>query len=96
MQRKLMSCKKTGAEILYVLGSAYSKKNNYDSAMFYYRAGLPAAVKNHTEIDLIDIYNGIAIIKKAQGDIDSAAWYAKKALAEKVGKYLSFGPAPVG
>jgi two-component system NtrC family sensor kinase len=76
---------------LYVLGSAYSKKNNYDSAMFYYRAGLPAAVQNHTEIDLIDIYNGIAIVKKAQGDIDSAAWYAKKALAEKVGKTYPLG-----
>ncbi|HJS56073.1 MAG TPA: hypothetical protein VJ765_16090, partial [Chitinophagaceae bacterium] len=77
--------------LLYVLGSAYSKKNNYDSAMFYYRAGLPAAVENHTEIDLIDIYNGIAIIKKAQGEIDSAAWYAKKALAEKVGKTYPLG-----
>lgn len=76
---------------LYVLGSAYSKKNNYDSAMFYYRAGLPAAVQNHTEIDLIDIYNGIAIVKKAQGNIDSAAWYAKKALSEKVGKTYPLG-----
>jgi len=77
--------------ILYVLGSAYSKKNNYDSAMFYYRAGLPAAVQNHTEIDLIDIYNGIAIIQKAKGNIDSAAWYSKKALAEKVGKTYPLG-----
>jgi two-component system, NtrC family, sensor kinase len=77
--------------ILYVLGSAYSKKNNYDSAMFYYRAGLPAAVQNHTEIDLIDIYNGIAYIKKNQGNIDSAAWYAKKALAEKVGRTYPLG-----
>jgi len=77
--------------ILYVLGSAYSKKNNNDSAMFYYRAGLPVAVKNHTEIDLIDIYNGIAIIKKVQGDTDSAAWYAKKALAEKVGRTYPLG-----
>ena len=39
-----------GSGTLYVLGSAYSKKNNYDSAMFYYRAGLPAAVQDHTEI----------------------------------------------
>jgi signal transduction histidine kinase len=76
---------------LSVLGSAYSKKNNYDSAIFYYRAGLPVAVQHHTEIDLIDIYNGIAILKKAQGDIDSAAWYAKKALAEKVGKTYPLG-----
>ena len=77
--------------ILYVLGSAYSKKHNYDSAMFYYRVGLPAAVQNNTQIDLIDIYNGIAIVKQAQGDIDSAAWYAKKALAEKIGRTYPLG-----
>jgi len=76
---------------LYVLGSAYTKKHNYDSAMFYYRAGIPAAVHDHTEKDLIDIYNGIAIIKKDQGDIDSAVWFAKKALAEKVGKTYPLG-----
>jgi signal transduction histidine kinase len=80
-----------GSGTLYVLGSAYSKKNNYDSAMFYYRAGLPAAVQDHTEIDLIDIYNGISIVKKAQGNIDSAAWYAKKALTEKVGRTYPLG-----
>jgi hypothetical protein len=81
--------------ILYVLGSAYSKKNNNDSAMFYYRAGLPVAVKNHTEIDLIDIYNGIAIIKKVQGDTDSAALVCKKSIGRKSWENLSFRPAPV-
>jgi len=76
---------------LYVLGSAYAKKHNYDSAMFYYRAGIPSAVLDHTEKDLIDIYNGISIIKKDQGEIDSAVWFAKKALAEKVGKTYPLG-----
>jgi len=89
--RKAYELQNDWSGLLYTLGSAYSKKNNYDSAMFFYRAGLPAAVKNHTEIDLIDIYNGIAIVKKAQGDIESAAWYAKKALAEKVGNTYPLG-----
>ena len=89
--KKAYGLKNDWSGILYVLGSAYSKKNNNDSAMFYYRAGLPVAVKNHTEKDLIDIYNGIAIIKKVQGDTDSAAWYAKKALAEKVGRTYPLG-----
>jgi len=80
-----------GSGLRYVLGSAYSKRGSYDSAMFYFRAGLPEAVKNHTEIDLVDIYNGIAIIKQATGDIDSAAWYAKKALTEKVGRTYPLG-----
>ncbi len=72
--------------LLYSLGTAYSKKGNYDSAMFYYQASLAAAVKNRTGKDVIDIYNGIALVQKSKGNIDSAAWYAKKVLYEKTGE----------
>jgi signal transduction histidine kinase/tetratricopeptide (TPR) repeat protein len=73
------------------LGNAYSKKRNYDSAMHYFRQAIPLAVQNHTEIDLIDIYYGIAVVFDKKGNPDSAAWYAKKALAEERGKSYPIG-----
>jgi tetratricopeptide (TPR) repeat protein len=79
------------SDLLVVLGNSYAKKGNYDSAMFYYRAGPPVAVLSHSEIDLIDIYSGIAIVYKAKGNLDSAVWYAKKALNEKSGKTYPIG-----
>ena len=79
------------SDLLVVLGNSYAKKGNYDSAMFYYRAGPPVAVLGHSEIDLIDIYSGIAAVYKAKGNIDSAVWYGKKALSEKSGKTYPIG-----
>jgi two-component system NtrC family sensor kinase len=73
------------------LGNSYTKKGSYDSAMYYYRIAIPLALQNHTEIDLIDIYSGIALVYKAKSNLDSAAWYAKKALAEKSGKTYPIG-----
>lgn len=73
------------------LGNSYAKKDNYDSAMHYYRIAIPLALQNHTEIDLIDIYSGIALVYKAKSNLDSAAWYAKKALAQKSGKTYPIG-----
>ncbi|HET7002308.1 MAG TPA: tetratricopeptide repeat protein, partial [Puia sp.] len=72
-------------------GNAWSKKGNYDSAMFYYRRAIPLAVENHTDIDLIDIYYGMSAVFNKKGNLDSAAWYAKKALAEKSGKSYPIG-----
>jgi len=89
--KKAYEIQKKWSGILYVLGSAFAKKSLYDSAMFYFRTGLPVAVQNHTEIDLIDIYNGIAIVQKAKGHLDSAVWYSKKALTEKAGKAYPLG-----
>jgi len=89
--KKAYEIRKNWSGILYVLGSAFAKKSLYDSAMFYFRTGLPVAVQNHTEIDLIDIYNGIAIVQKAKGNLDSSVWYSKKALTEKSGKAYPLG-----
>ncbi|HEY4195137.1 MAG TPA: tetratricopeptide repeat protein, partial [Mucilaginibacter sp.] len=73
------------------LGNSYSKKGEYDSAMHYYRKAVPLALQNHTEVDLIDIYYGIAVVFNKKGNPDSAAWYAKKALAEESGKTYPIG-----
>jgi two-component system NtrC family sensor kinase len=66
------------------LGDAYAGKANYDSALFLYRNGISASLKNHTGTDLIDNYNGIAGMYKATNNFDSAAWYSKKVLSEKI------------
>jgi tetratricopeptide (TPR) repeat protein len=73
------------------LGHAYAEKYNYDSAMHYYRIAIPLAIQNHTEVDLIDIYSGIANLYKAKGNLDSVVWYAKKAPAEKSEKTYPIG-----
>ena len=69
-----------------ILGNAFAGKADYDSALFYYRMSLPLSIKNHLETNTVDNYNGIAAVYKATGKPDSAIWYAKKALAEKIGK----------
>ncbi|HMG91048.1 MAG TPA: ATP-binding protein [Chryseolinea sp.] len=77
--------------LLFVLGSAYAKKKEYDSAMYFYRQGLTIAEQNNTQIDLLDIYNGMAGVQIEKFAIDSAIWYSKKALAEQVGKTYPLG-----
>lgn len=67
-----------------VLGNAYSGKANYDSALLYYRMGIPLSVKSHTETHLVDNYYGIAAIHKYKGNLDSALWYCKKIITEKI------------
>ena len=66
-----------------VLGNAWYANGYPDSAIFYYKAGIPAAIKNYSGTDLVDNYNGIAAIYKTSCP-DSAIWYAKKVLTEKI------------
>ena len=66
-----------------VLGNAFAGKGLYDSALIYYRTGIPVAVKNNVTTDIIDSYNGIAKVYKAKANPDSAIWYANKVFAEK-------------
>jgi len=81
----------TEANISNVLGDAYVGKANFDSALFLYRNGISASLKNPRGIDLIDNYNGIAGVYKATNNFDSAAWYSKKVLAEKIEKHYPLG-----
>lgn len=67
-----------------VLGNAYKGKANYDSALLYYRMGIPLSIKAHTETHLVDNYYGIAEVYKSKGNLDSALWYSKKILNEKI------------
>ena len=76
--------------ISHILGDAYAGKANYDSALFYYRNGVLGSLKNQIS-DLIDSYNGMADAYKATNNFDSAAWYSKKVLAEKIEKKYPIG-----
>jgi tetratricopeptide (TPR) repeat protein len=79
--------KSTGSgNIFNVLGDAYAGKGIYDSALFFYRNGIPVAQKEHIEPELIDCYNNIAGLYKATHNLDSAAWYCKKVLSEQIEK----------
>jgi signal transduction histidine kinase len=67
-----------------VLGNAFAGKGLYDSALICYKMGIPVAVKNNANADIIDNYNGIAKVYKATANPDSAIWYTNKVFEEKV------------
>jgi two-component system NtrC family sensor kinase len=77
--------------IFSILGDIYADNHNYDSALFFYRNGVPGAVKYYIEPELIDNYNGIAGVYKAMNNLDSAAWYCKKVLTERIEKSYPLG-----
>jgi two-component system sensor histidine kinase UhpB len=68
------------------LGDAFAGKAEYDSALFYYRTAISLSANNFWEVHLMNDYNGVAAVCKATGKLDSAVWYAKKALATNVAK----------
>jgi two-component system NtrC family sensor kinase len=77
--------------LLYVLGSAYAKKGQYDKGMHFYKLGIPLAVKDNFQKDIIEIHNGIARIFKAKNRLDSAAFYCKNVLGNPYGKFFPAG-----
>ena len=82
---------KNWSGLLYVLGSSYAKKGHYTKALKYYDTAQQVAKKNNIGKDFLDIFNGIALLNISTGNLDSAAWYAKKALEEKAGKSYPLG-----
>ena len=66
------------------LGTSFAGHGDYDSALYYYRLCMPAAVYNNWEMDLMDVYNGVAAVHKATGELDSAVWYSDKVLTAEV------------
>ncbi len=74
-----------------LLGNAFASKAQYDSALYYYRMGIPVSRYYYLETDMIDDYNGIAVVYNVTGKVDSAVWYAQKVLTEKVTKTYPVG-----
>jgi two-component system, NarL family, sensor histidine kinase UhpB len=73
------------------LGEAYAGKASYDSSLFYYRLSLPFYEDIQLACSKIDVYNGMATVYKEKNRLDSATWYAKKALTEKMIKAYPVG-----
>ena len=80
-----------GTNIFSILGDAYSGKGHYDSALLMYRNGIPSALNNFIEPELIDNYNGIAGVYLVTNNLDSAVWYCKKVLTESIEKSYPVG-----
>ena len=68
------------------LGDAFAGKAYYDSSLFFYQASIPFSNDIQMAINKVDAHNGIAKVYKEKHNLDSAAWYAKKALAERIAK----------
>jgi len=73
-----------------VLGNAYAGKGQYDSALKYYRLGIPRSLASHTQTHTVDDFYGIAGVYYALGQSDSALAYCRKILDEKI---VNFYPA---
>jgi len=52
---------------------------------------IPVSKSGYFETNLVGDYNGVASVYKATGKPDSAIWYAKKAIAERIGKSYPTG-----
>lgn len=66
------------------LGEAFAGKEYYDSALFYYHLSIPFSEIIHSETNKIDVFNLLAKLYEEKSNPDSATWYAKKVLNEKM------------
>jgi two-component system, NtrC family, sensor kinase len=64
--------------LYYLKGNIHRKKMQYDSALFYYKKALPV-VRNK---DIIETYNGLAILYDEIGREDSCIYYASHVLQQ--------------
>jgi two-component system, NtrC family, sensor kinase len=65
----------------------YARLGKDDLALEFYKKAIPPNLRDNVRIDLINIYNGIAELYKARGNIDSATVYAKTALSYDAGQH---------
>lgn len=79
------------SKMYLLLGHAFAGVAQYDSAFAYFHAGLPIAKDVYLHTDVVDDYNGLSFIFRATANTDSAVWYAKKALNEKIIKAYPVG-----
>src|SRR5688500_622688 len=62
--------------LYYLQGNIHRKLKEYDSAMYYYRTALTLVAYK----DLVETYNGIAMLYKETGNIDSSIFYATEVM----------------
>ncbi len=62
--------------LYYLKGNIYRKRKQYDSALLYYRTALLKV----DDKDIVETYNGIALLYQETGRIDSSNFYANEVL----------------
>ena len=72
------------SQVYVYLGVAFEANAAYDSALYYYRLSIPFSDYLNSKIYMMIAYNGIAKSLKEKNNPDSAIWYAKKVLDEKI------------
>jgi two-component system, NtrC family, sensor kinase len=77
--------------VLFVLGDSYYKLNHFDSANYFFDRGILTAKINRSQIDLVDLYHGKSRVYELKNQLDSAIFYARKAMLEPFGKYYPRG-----
>jgi two-component system NtrC family sensor kinase len=82
---------KNWSGIYLKLGTVYAKLGKPDSALFYYRAGIPYAQEFFIYIDLVDIYSKMSELFQSTGHIDSAIYYGNKSIIQEGGLSYSEG-----
>ncbi len=78
-------------QVYLYLGQAFEANRNYDSALFYYRLSIPISKELNTQIFKIEAFSGVAKSYKEKNKPDSAIWYAKEVLNEKMIKSYPAG-----
>ncbi|MEZ4901268.1 MAG: ATP-binding protein [Spirosomataceae bacterium] len=71
------------AGIYLTLGNIYTKLDKKDTALLYYRKGIPLAQAQAINIDLIDIYNKMSIVFEHLNQKDSSIYYAQKCISQE-------------
>ncbi len=72
------------SQVYVYLGEAFEANAAYDSAVYYYRLSIPFSDYLNLKIYKMNAYNGIAKSFKERNNPDSAIWYAKKVLEDKL------------
>jgi tetratricopeptide (TPR) repeat protein len=62
--------------LYFLQGNIHRKNKKYDSALYYYRTALPLVGNK----DIVETYNGIAILYKETRKLDSSIYYATEVL----------------
>ncbi len=63
------------------LGNTYSKLGKNELSMRHYRKSIEVAEKSFVFIDLVDVYNKLAILYEENNNADSSLYFARKSIA---------------
>lgn len=74
-------------QVFLNLGVAFEAKAMYDSALHYYHMGIPINEELNMKVRTIEAFVGVAKSHKGKNNPDSAIWFAKAVLKERITNY---------